>query len=54
MKPGYDGETLLSVGFFTKEQRQRLEAYTAARKLEPHEDVTGRMRVARYIVAGTS
>jgi hypothetical protein len=58
---GYDGQTTGAVEPFTKEQRQRLEALTFARKLTNHKELEGRepmlrewLQVADYIVRGPS
>lgn len=55
---GYDGAITPVVEPFTKEQRQRLEAITFARKLvganhNPNDQPVGSwLRVAEYIVSG--
>lgn len=56
---GYDGAVTPVVEPFTKEQRQRLEALTFARKLvgathDPNnQPVEDWMRIAEYIVSGS-
>ena len=49
---GYDAIDKVAVSEFTKEQRRRLEAYTAATILEPGETVDHRLQVADYIADG--
>lgn len=51
---GYDAETKVSVGEFTKAQRQRLEAITAARALlgARTSSIDEWLRVAQFIETG--
>lgn len=51
---GYDSELKASSAFFTKEQRQRVEAVTLARKLMPpaQNQVHHLVYLAQYICTG--
>jgi hypothetical protein len=51
---GYESAITPSAGFFTKEQRQRLEAITVARKLYKDEEVHTQLNVARWIIGEVS
>lgn len=49
---GYGSETKPSAQFFTKEQRQRVEALTVARALKPDGHQDGWIDMAAYIERG--
>lgn len=48
----YDAIHHVAVGQFTKEQRQRLEAFTAATKLRRDAPVSEQIDIASFIVIG--
>lgn len=49
---GYDAVNKVAASEFTREQRRRLEAFTAAKALRPNADIDGQLRIAKFIETG--